>query len=150
MLNIIGIENIWAIQEMYLKVNWYGIFLFFGLDVLYGYEMLFLVFIVEASSWDLEVIFIFVCIIVWESVVVGVYWIFVLMVDVSWDVCWGWIMEGVGEDLYLNVQVVVVKVKGFQGDDLFFNVIIVVCVKYFVGYGFVEVGWDYNIVDMSC
>ena len=36
------------------------------------------------------------------------------MVDVCRDARWGRIMEGAGEDPYLNAQVAVAKVKGFH------------------------------------
>jgi len=149
MLNITGTENTRAIQEMHLKANRHGIPLLFGLDALHGYETLFPVPIAEASSWDLEAISTSARITARESAAAGVHWTFAPMVDVSRDARWGRIMEGAGEDPYLNAQVAVAKVKGFQGDDLSSNATIAACAKHFAGYGFAEAGRDYNTVDMS-
>lgn len=149
MLNITGAENTRAIQEMHLKANRHGIPLLFGLDALHGYETLFPVPIAEASSWDLEAISTSARITARESTAAGVHWTFAPMVDVSRDARWGRIMEGAGEDPYLNAQVAVAKVRGFQGDDLSSSTTIAACAKHFAGYGFAEAGRDYNTVDMS-
>jgi beta-glucosidase len=149
MLNITGVEHTRAIQEMHLNANRHGIPLLFGLDALHGYETLFPVPIAEASSWDLEAISNSARITARESASAGVHWTFAPMVDVSRDARWGRIMEGAGEDPFLNAQVAAAKVKGFQGDDLSANTTIAACAKHFAGYGFAEAGRDYNTVDMS-
>lgn len=43
-----------------------------------------------------------------EVLVIGVSWIFVFMMDIFCDVCWGWVMEGGGEDIYFGSVIVVV------------------------------------------
>ncbi len=149
MLNITGAEHTRKVQEMHLKGNRHGIPLLFGLDALHGYETVFPIPIAEASSWDLEAISTSARITARESAAAGVHWTFAPMVDVSRDARWGRIMEGAGEDPYLNAQVAAARVKGFQGDDLSANTTIAACAKHFAGYGFVEAGRDYNTVDMS-
>jgi beta-glucosidase len=149
MLNITGVEHTRRIQEMHLKANRHGIPLLFGLDALHGYETLFPIPLAEAASWNLEAIENAASIIAKESAAAGVNWTFAPMVDVCRDARWGRIMEGAGEDPYLNARVAVAKVKGFQGEDLSSTSTIAACAKHFAGYGFAEAGRDYNTVDMS-
>ena len=149
MLNITGVEHTRRIQEMHMKANRHRIPLLFGLDALHGYETLFPIPLAEAASWDLAAIEQSASIIAKESAAAGVSWTFAPMVDVCRDARWGRIMEGAGEDPYLNAQVAVAKVKGFQGDDLASTSTVAACAKHFAGYGFAEAGRDYNTVDMS-
>ena len=71
------------------------------------------------------------------------------MMDISRDARWGRIMEGAGEDPYLNAKVAVARIKGFQGDDLTANNTIAACAKHFAGYGMAEAGRDYNTANLG-
>ena len=71
------------------------------------------------------------------------------MIDVSRDARWGRIMEGAGEDVYLNSVIGVARIKGFQGDDLSDDLTIAACAKHFAGYGFAEAGREYNTVTIG-
>jgi beta-glucosidase len=82
-----------------------------------------------------------------EAAASGLNWTFAPMVDVSRDARWGRVMEGAGEDPYLNSRIAVARVQGFQGNLGEFNV--AACVKHFAGYSFAESGRDYNTVDVS-
>lgn len=43
----------------------------------------------------------------------GVYLVFVLVLDIFWDLCWGCVEECYGEDLYFVVELIVVIIEGF-------------------------------------
>lgn len=75
--------------------------------------------------------------------------IWVLMVDVFCDLCWGCVFEGFGEDIYLIFIMGEIMVKVMQGKSLVDCYLVMISVKYFVVYGVVEGGKEYNIVDMS-
>lgn len=71
------------------------------------------------------------------------------MMDISRDARWGRIMEGAGEDIFLNNVIGVARIKGFQVDDLSKNYTVAACAKHFSGYGFAEAGRDYNTVNIG-
>jgi beta-glucosidase len=71
------------------------------------------------------------------------------MMDISRDARWGRIMEGAGEDPYLNTQIGLARIQGFQGDDYTAKTAIAACAKHFAGYGFAEAGRDYNTVNIG-
>ena len=84
-----------------------------------------------------------------EASAAGIHWTFAPMMDISRDARWGRIMEGAGEDPYLNAQVGVARVQGFQGDDLAAVNTVAACAKHFAGYGMTEAGRDYNTVNIG-
>jgi beta-glucosidase len=126
-----------------------GIPLIFGFDVIHGYKTIFPIPLAQAASWDMAAIEQAERIAAIEASADGQNWTFSPMVDVSRDPRWGRMMEGAGEDPYLNSRVAEARVRGFQGDDLGKNNTLAACVKHFAGYGFSEAGRDYNSVDMS-
>lgn len=147
MFNVIGVEKICCFQEV-VMYSWLGILILFGVDVIYGYCIIYLVLLGLFVLWDLQLVEDVLCMLVSEVIMVGVKWFYLLMVDILCDVCWGCFIEGVGEDVYLGLVMVCVYICGYQGIDLFKFESVVVLVKYFVVYGVVEVGCEYNIIDM--
>jgi beta-glucosidase len=79
----------------------------------------------------------------------GLDWVFSPMVDIARDPRWGRIAEGAGEDPLLGSWIARAMVKGYQGNDLRKNNVVMACVKHFALYGAAEAGRDYNTVDMS-
>ncbi len=65
------------------------------------------------------------------------------MVDLTRDCRWGRVMEGTGEDKYLNGEMGKAFIRGYHKGG------IACCVKHFACYGAVEAGRDYNTTDMS-
>src|SRR5579862_5264036 len=65
------------------------------------------------------------------------------MVDIARDARWGRIVEGAGEDPYLGSAMARAQVRGFQGEKLGPDSVLV-CVKHFAGYGAAEGGRDYD------
>jgi beta-glucosidase len=71
------------------------------------------------------------------------------MIDVARDPRWGRVVEGYGEDPYLNGVFAAAAVRGYQGEDLADPESIAACLKHFVGYGASEGGRDYSYTDVS-
>ena len=73
----------------------------------------------------------------------GIQLTFTPMVDIARDARWGRIVEGAGEDPYFGAAMARAQVRGFQGDTLGPDSVLV-CVKHFAGYGAAEGGRDYD------
>ncbi len=149
MLNVRGVENVRAMQELVVENSRLGIPLIFGFDIIHGYKTLAPIPLAEAASWDLEAIERSSQVAADEASALGINWTFAPMVDISRDARWGRVMEGAGEDPYLGAAIARARVRGFQGNDLTAPNTIAACAKHFAGYGFAESGRDYNTVDMS-
>lgn len=148
-LNAVNVESTRKLQELALSESAHGIPLIFGYDVIHGFKTMFPVPLGESASWDMDLIELSASIAAKEAASSGVHWTFAPMVDVSRDARWGRIMEGAGEDVYLNSMIAEARVKGFQGEDLGDSLTLAACAKHFAGYGFGEAGRDYNTVDIS-
>lgn len=148
-LNVRGVENVRKMQELVVNESRLGIPLIFGYDVIHGHKTLSPVPLAESASWDLEAIEQSARVAAIEASALGINWTFAPMMDVSRDARWGRVMEGGGEDPYLNSLIAVARIKGFQGDDLTKENTIAACAKHFAGYGFSEAGRDYNTVDVG-
>lgn len=149
MLNVRGVENVRAVQKIAVEETRLGIPLIIGFDAIHGYETLSPIPLAESASWDMEAIKKSAAVSAEETAAAGINWTFAPMVDVSRDARWGRVMEGAGEDPFLNSKIAVARVKGFQGDDLSSYKTIAACAKHFAGYAFAESGRDYNTVDVG-
>ncbi len=149
MLNVVGTNEVYAMQRLVVEESRLGIPLIFGYDVIHGYKTLAPIPLAEAASWDLAAIEKSARIAAEEATAVGINWTFAPMVDISRDARWGRVMEGAGEDPYLGSQIAKARIKGFQGSDLSLPNTMVATAKHFAGYGFSEAGRDYNTVDIG-
>lgn len=147
MLNVKGVKDVKALQKIAVEETRLHIPVLFGYDVIHGYKTISPIPLAEAASWDLEAIRKSAEIAAAESAASGLNWTFAPMVDVSRDARWGRVMEGAGEDPYLNSVIGAARVKGFQGDLGEFS--LAACVKHFAGYAFAEAGKDYATADMN-
>ena len=118
MLNVLTAEATREAQQVVMENSRLKIPLLFGYDVIHGYKTMFPVPLGESASWDLEAMELSASIAAKETAAAGVHWTFAPMIDVSRDARWGRIMEGAGEDPYLNAVIGVARIKGFQGSDL--------------------------------
>ena len=148
-LNLQGVKKIRELQEFAVKETRLGIPMFFGKDVIHGYETLFPIPLAMSCSWDMDAIVRMARISAIEASADGLNWTFSPMVDISKDARWGRVAEGSGEDPWLGAQIARAMVKGYQGDSMNRNDEIMACVKHFALYGAPEGGRDYNMVDMS-
>jgi beta-glucosidase len=121
----------------------------FAFDTIHGFRTVFPTPLATASSFDPDVAFADHRIGAFESAAVGIKQIYSPMVDVSHEPRWGRIVEGAGEDPYLNSVMAVARVAGAQGRDYSKPDKTVTSVKHFVAYGQPESGRDYNTTDMS-
>ena len=149
MLNVIGVDEIRALQKIAVEETRLGIPLIFGHDVIHGYKTIFPIPLAESSSWDLDLMEKSARVAATEASADGLNWTFAPMVDISRDARWCRVMEGAGEDPYLGSLVAKARVHGFQGDNLNDINTIVACAKHFAGYGFSEAGRDYNTTDFN-
>lgn len=149
MLNVHGVENVRAVQEIAVEETRLGIPLIIGFDVIHGYKTISPIPLAEAASWDLQAIERSAALAAEEAAAAGINWTFAPMVDISRDARWGRVMEGGGEDPFLGSQIAAARVRGFQGDDLSATNTLAACAKHFAAYGFAEAGRDYNTVDIG-
>ncbi|WOD44941.1 beta-glucosidase BglX [Hwangdonia lutea] len=149
MLNITSVASIRETQKIVMEHSRLKIPLIFAYDVIHGYKTIFPIPLGETASWDLGIMKQSAAIAAKESAASGLNWTFAPMIDVSRDARWGRVMEGAGEDPYLNAVVGVARIEGFQGDDLSDIYTIAACAKHFAGYGFGEAGRDYNTVNVG-
>ncbi len=149
MLNVTSVASTRETQKIVMEHSRIKIPLIFGYDVIHGYKTIFPIPLGESASWDLNVIKKSAEIAAKETAASGVHWTFAPMIDISRDARWGRIMEGAGEDVYLNKVIGVARIKGFQGEDLSETNTIAACAKHFAGYGFAEAGRDYNTVNVG-
>ena len=149
MLNVLTAEATREAQKVVMENSRLKIPLLFGYDVIHGYKTMFPVPLGESASWDLQAMELSASIAAKETAAAGVHWTFAPMIDVSRDARWGRIMEGAGEDPYLNSVIGVARINGFQGGDLADIATIAACAKHFAGYGFAEAGRDYNTVNVG-
>lgn len=149
MLNVLSVKDVREAQRLNMENSRLKIPLIFGYDVIHGYRTIFPIPLGESASWDLDLMRRTAAVAARESAASGVNWTFAPMIDISRDARWGRIMEGAGEDPYLNSKIAVARIQGFQGDDLSKNTTIAACAKHFAGYGFAEAGREYNTVNMG-
>jgi beta-glucosidase len=149
LFNIKGVEKIRDIQKVAVEKSRLKIPMFFGMDVIHGYETNFPIPLGLASSWDMSLIEQSARIAAQEATADGICWTFSPMVDISRDPRWGRVAEGSGEDVYLGSQIAKAMVHGYQGNSLSDKNTMMSCVKHYALYGAVEAGRDYNTVDMS-
>ena len=149
MLNVTSMKKIRAFQEMAVNHSRLGIPMIFAYDVIHGYKTIFPIPLGEASSWDMEALEASAKVAAKETAASGIHWTFAPMMDIMCDARWGRVMEGAGEDAFLNVKAAVARVKGFQGNDLSRVDTIAACAKHFAGYGFAEAGREYNTTEIG-
>ncbi len=148
-LNIYGAETSRELQRVAVEESRLGIPLLFAFDVVHGFRTIFPIPLAMAGSFDPEAVQEAARVAAVEASAAGIHWTFAPMIDVTRDPRWGRIMEGAGEDPYLNAVMAVAAVRGFQGEDLSAPNTLLATAKHYVAYGGAEAGRDYNTVDVS-
>ena len=146
-LNVVGAAQTKEVQRIAVEESRLGIPVLFGFDIIHGAKTIFPIPLAEASAWDTEGAFKAAEIAAKEASSMGLHWTFAPMMDVSRDPRWGRVMEGSGEDPYLQAQLAAARVKGFQGN--FDENHVLATIKHFAIYGASEAGREYNTVDVS-
>ncbi|WKK74617.2 beta-glucosidase BglX [Marivirga salinae] len=148
-LNLLGAEDTRKMQKLVVENTRLGIPLLFAYDVIHGYQTMFPVPLAESASWNLDLMQKTAQAAAAEAAASGLHWTFAPMIDVTVDARWGRVMEGAGEDPYLQSEIAKARINGFQGEDLAHNKTIAATAKHFAGYGYAESGKDYNSVNVN-
>lgn len=130
-------------QKVAVEESRLGIPLIVSRDVIHGFKTMFPIPLGLAATFDTELVQKGARVAAQEATANGIRWTFSPMLDIARDPRWGRIAEGSGEDTYLDAQMGVAMVKGYQGDVLD-TTSMAACVKHFVAYGAAEGGRDYN------
>lgn len=144
-----GAEATREMQEIAVTESRLGIPLLFAYDVIHGYRTIFPIPLGEASSFNPDLARRTARAASREATAGGVHWTFAPMIDLSREPRWGRVMEGAGEDPYLNSILARARVRGFQGSSLAADTTVMATAKHFVGYGAPQGGRDYHTVDIS-
>ena len=148
-LNIVDPVEINAVQRVAVEESRLGIPLLVSRDVIHGFRTIFPIPIGMAATFDPAIVEKGARVSAIEATASGVRWTFSPMLDIARDPRWGRVAEGSGEDPYLDVQMGVAMVKGYQGEDFSDPTSMAACIKHFVGYGAAEGGRDYNTTMIS-
>lgn len=116
-----------------------GIPLLVARDVIHGFRTIYPIPLGLASTFDPELVQQGARLTALEATANGIRWTFSPMLDIARDPRWGRIAEGSGEDTYLDTQMGVAMVKGYQGESAD-STTLAACVKHFVAYGASEGG----------
>lgn len=143
-LNCVDPAEINAVQKAAVEQSRLGIPVLVARDVIHGFHTMFPIPLGLAATFNPEVVEKGARVAAVEATASGVRWTFSPMLDVARDPRWGRVAEGSGEDPYLDVQMGLAMVRGYQGDDLSDPTSLAACIKHFVGYGAAEGGRDYN------
>lgn len=148
-LNVVDPVEINAVQRVAVEESRLGIPILVSRDVIHGFRTIFPIPIGLASTFNTDIVEQGARIAAIEATASGVRWTFSPMLDIARDPRWGRVAEGSGEDTYLDSQMGVAMVKGYQGEDLSDPTCMAACIKHFVGYGAAEGGRDYNTTMIS-
>lgn len=148
-LSLYGAEVTREMQQIAVQESRLGIPLLFAYDVIHGYRTIFPIPLGEASSFNPDLARRTARAATREATAGGVHWTFAPMVDLSREPRWGRVMEGAGEDPYLNSIMARARVHGFQGEGLAADTTVMATAKHYVGYGAPQAGRDYHTVDVS-
>ena len=130
-------------QKAAVEESRLGIPLIISRDVIHGFKTMFPIPLGLAATFDPELVQQGARVAAIEATASGIRWTFSPMLDIARDPRWGRIAEGSGEDTYLDAQMGVAMVKGYQGETID-QTSMAACVKHFVAYGAAEGGRDYN------
>ena len=142
-LNEVNPEVLNRYQKIAVEESRLGIPIIISRDVIHGFKTIFPIPLGLAATFDPELVQQGARVSAIEATAAGIRWTFSPMLDIARDPRWGRIAEGSGEDTYLDAQMGVAMVKGYQGETID-QTSMAACVKHFVAYGAAEGGRDYN------
>lgn len=150
LFNGIGAEAGRRIQTIAVEETRLGIPLLFAADIIHGLKTVFPVPLAEAAAFDPELAYRTARAAALEGAASGVHQTYAPMVDVARDQRWGRVVEGAGEDVWLNEVLAVARTRGFQGErGLADRDALLATPKHFAAYSAAEGGMEYNTTDMS-
>jgi beta-glucosidase len=150
LFNGIGAEAGRRIQAIAVDETRLGIPLLFAADIIHGLKTVFPVPLAEAAAFDPELARRTARAAALEGAASGVHQTYAPMVDVARDQRWGRVVEGAGEDVWLNEVLAAARTRGFQGErGLADRDALLATPKHFAAYSAAEGGMEYNTTDMS-
>lgn len=149
LFNVTTAPEVNAFQKIAVEKSRLKIPLLFGQDVIHGFRTEFPVPLGLAATWDPEIVQRAARVAAKEASANGIRWVFSPMVDIARDARWGRMVEGSGEDPYLDSAMAQAYVRGYQGDRLDVPDSVAACPKHYVGYGAAEAGRDYSSTEIS-
>lgn len=144
-----GFEHLKNIQDGFIAHQPHRIPAVFMADVIHGFRTVFPVPIAQGSSFDPSLTEAISSAAARECSASGLHATFAPMADLCRDSRWGRVMEGTGEDVWLNSRFAESAVRGFQGENCGNEGKIASCVKHFAGYGGAVAGRDYNALEIG-
>lgn len=148
-LNYFGADRVIKIKKEHYEKNKYHIPMMLMADIIHGCATILPIPLAMGCSFDPELVKKVYHNTAVECAYGGIDVTFTPMVDLVRDARWGRVYESTGEDKYLNGVLARAMVEGLQGDSFENEGTIAACIKHFAGYGAVESGREYNVVDMS-
>ncbi|PZQ37098.1 MAG: beta-glucosidase, partial [Phenylobacterium zucineum] len=150
LFNGIGAEAGRRIQRIAVEETRLGIPLLFAADIIHGLKTVFPVPLAEAAAFDPDLAYRTARAAALEGAASGVHQTYAPMVDVARDQRWGRVVEGAGEDVWLNEVLAAARTRGFQGErGLADRDALLATPKHFAAYSAAEGGMEYNSTDMS-
>lgn len=150
LFNGIGAEAGRRIQRIAVEETRLGIPLLFAADIIHGLKTVFPVPLAEAAALDPDLAYRTARAAALEGAASGVHQTYAPMVDVARDQRWGRVVEGAGEDVWLNEVLAAARTRGFQGErGLADRDALLATPKHFAAYSAAEGGMEYNSTDMS-
>ncbi|HEX8470521.1 MAG TPA: glycoside hydrolase family 3 N-terminal domain-containing protein, partial [Brevundimonas sp.] len=150
LFNGVGAEAGRTIQRIAMEETRLKIPLLFAADIIHGVYTVFPVPLAEASAFDADLAQRTARAMSLEGAVSAIHQTYAPMVDVARDQRWGRVVEGAGEDVYLNEVLAAARVRGVQGEKgLADRDALLATPKHFVAYSAAIGGMEYNTTDMS-
>jgi beta-glucosidase len=150
LFNGVGAEAGRRIQSIAVEQSRLGIPLLFAADIIHGLKTVFPVPLAEAAAFDPDLALRTARAAAIEGAASGIHQTYAPMVDVARDQRWGRVVEGAGEDVWLNEVLAAARVRGFQGErGLADHDALLATPKHFAAYSAGLGGMDYNSADMS-
>lgn len=150
LFNGIGAEAGRRIQRIAVEETRLGIPLLFAADIIHGLKTVFPVPLAEAAAFDPDLAYRTARAAALEGAASGVHQTYAPMVDVARDQRWGRVVEGAGEDVWLNEVLAAARTRGFQGErGLADRDALLATPKHFAAYSAAMGGMEYNSTEMS-
>ncbi|MBU1345838.1 MAG: glycoside hydrolase family 3 C-terminal domain-containing protein [Alphaproteobacteria bacterium] len=150
LFNGVGAEAGRRIQTIAVEESRLGIPLLFAADIIHGLKTVFPVPLAEAAAFDADLARRTARAAGLEGAASAIHQTYAPMVDVARDQRWGRVVEGAGEDVYLNNVLAAARVRGFQGEKgLADRDALLATPKHFAAYSAAIGGMEYNTTDMS-
>ncbi len=144
-----GADYLCALQDKFIANSPHHIPAIFMADIIHGCRTIFPAPIGQGASFNPDLAEECAAAAARETAAEGIHVTFSPMCDLCRDSRWGRVMEGTGEDPYLNSLMAAAMVRGYQGENMANKDRVAACVKHFAAYGAATAGKDYSGAELS-